>query len=426
MYFSLKDSKSKSSLIILRYHINKNEGRFVYSTGLKINPSDWNKADKMPNRTRGRTDLSIISRDLEKYSKLLDSTLLDLREKEIPITRQILKERFDGEFKEKTADYIYFTDWISDFVEIAHNIINRTTRRPYAKSKIKNYKKAGKRLQEFEKFRGKRIRLDGFTLKVYDEFIEYLYSLDYAVNTIGDFVKLIVPMLRKAAEDHKVCKDYELKEFAVLEEETIAVVLSEDEIQKIFDHDFSNSPMLENCRDIAIIGLWTGLRGGDFLNLPEINPESNFIEIQPSKTKETSRVKVVIPLHKHIKSILKQRGMPRMISDVKFNDYIKRVCKEVGIVEQVKGAIKVYNEDSKVWRKKAGLYPKYKLISSHTCRRSFATNLYKSNFPTLSIMQITGHRTEKNFLKYIKVTPTEHAQKLLDHWNSYYGEAKSD
>ncbi len=63
---------------------------------------------------------------------------------------------------------------------------------------------------------------------------------------------------------------------------------------------------------------------------------------------------------------------------------------------------------------------KWKLVSSHTARRSFATNLYKSNFPAISIMKITGHKTEKAFLKYIKVTPEEHAKLLAEHWNKIF------
>ena len=63
-------------------------------------------------------------------------------------------------------------------------------------------------------------------------------------------------------------------------------------------------------------------------------------------------------------------------------------------------------------------YKKYELVSSHTARRSFATNLYLSGFPTLSIMQITGHRTETAFMKYIKVTANQHASLLRKHWQT--------
>lgn len=108
--------------------------------------------------------------------------------------------------------------------------------------------------------------------------------------------------------------------------------------------------------------------------------------------------------------------MPTPINKLLFNKLIKEVCKAVGIDGPTEGA--VMNVRTK--RKEAGVFPKYMLVSSHTCRRSFATNLYLMNFPTLSIMKITGHTTESSFLSYIKVTPKEHAQKLLEHWEAYY------
>ncbi|MCD7940142.1 MAG: tyrosine-type recombinase/integrase, partial [Bacteroides intestinalis] len=70
---------------------------------------------------------------------------------------------------------------------------------------------------------------------------------------------------------------------------------------------------------------------------------------------------------------------------------------------------------------------KYELVTSHTARRSFATNLYLSGFPAISIMQITGHCTEKAFMAYIRVTPEQHAELLREHWiknNQYMKIAK--
>ena len=50
----------------------------------------------------------------------------------------------------------------------------------------------------------------------------------------------------------------------------------------------------------------------------------------------------------------------------------------------------------------------------HTGRRSFATNMYKRRFPTIAIMRLTGHTTESNFLKYIKVTAEENALMMAE------------
>ena len=59
---------------------------------------------------------------------------------------------------------------------------------------------------------------------------------------------------------------------------------------------------------------------------------------------------------------------------------------------------------------------KWELVSTHAARRSFATNLYHGGFPTLSIMKLTGHRTESSFMAYIKITDDSNAKALAAHW----------
>lgn len=56
------------------------------------------------------------------------------------------------------------------------------------------------------------------------------------------------------------------------------------------------------------------------------------------------------------------------------------------------------------------------MISSHKARRSIAINEYLNGTPSITIMSVTGHKTEKAFLKYIKVTSREHAEKMKFLW----------
>ena len=95
------------------------------------------------------------------------------------------------------------------------------------------------------------------------------------------------------------------------------------------------------------------------------------------------------------------------------------MCKLAGIDTQIKGhktaVITITRKDEfgasyelKTPRKAPGLYPKYELITSHTCRRSFASNWY-GKLPNSAIMAATGHSKEEDFLRYIKVTPSDHA-----------------
>lgn len=427
MYFYLKEPKSSSeTLIILQYYLREEKRIFKFSTQLKIHPEDWDFKNRVPLNKRGAGGVKLkhLNSNLNQYSSFLDELISYSNITGKKLNRELLRRKFEEKFKRKKTfnDFIYFTDFIDDFCDKAHLLINRFTKRNHTKDKIKHYRLAGNRIKDFENHINRRVRIDSFDLEMYDAFVLFCMEIKkYSVNGTGDIIKNVKVLLKKAKEfGFDIHRDIELPEFSVLREESFSVVLDEEEIEKIFLHDFSDNLRLSNCRDIAIIGLWTGLRVSDFLSLPNINPESKFIEVKPKKTANTSGIKVIIPIHPQIKKILTIRGMPKMISDVKFNLYIKEVCMEVGITNKVKGSLM----DLETNRKKVDFYPKYKLISSHACRRSFATNLYKMDFPTLSIMKITGHTTERSFLKYIKVTPSEHAEKLLKHWNQYYLDKK--
>ncbi len=112
---------------------------------------------------------------------------------------------------------------------------------------------------------------------------------------------------------------------------------------------------------------------------------------------------MTIPLHKKVKDILKNNNgnFPRPISDQKYNDYIKEVCKIAEINELVIGSKKLETkESSKKYRNKTKEFMKWELVSSHIGRRSFATNFY-GEIPTTYLRAITGHTTESSFLTYI-------------------------
>ncbi|HBE43099.1 MAG TPA: integrase, partial [Bacteroidales bacterium] len=44
-----------------------------------------------------------------------------------------------------------------------------------------------------------------------------------------------------------------------------------------------------------------------------------------------------------------------------------------------------------------------------------ATNMYRAGIKALNIMRITGHRSEKTFLRYIRQTNEEVAEELAQH-----------
>jgi integrase len=212
--------------------------------------------------------------------------------------------------------------------------------------------------------------------------------------------------------------DYKSKEFYKPTNKTYDIYLKEEEVEKIYNAKFKTD-YLDNARDWLIIGIRTGLRISDFLRLDKSAINDGFIELSTKKTQYA----VAIPLHHEVEAILQKRNgeFPRALSDAKFNKYIKEVGEIAGLTEIVEGSkmVEIPNPTkgsrSKIYRKQFSKYPKFELISSHTCRRTFATLLF-GKIDTLTIMKIIGHTTEKQLLDYIKITPKESAIKLQNYW----------
>lgn len=191
------------------------------------------------------------------------------------------------------------------------------------------------------------------------------------------------------------------------------VYLTLDEL-KIIENTEMPHEYLNNARDWLIISCYTGQRVGDFLRFEKsmINSRDNnlFIDFKQEKTQKLMSIPILSP----IKRILNKRDgqFPRKISDVKYNKYIKDVCRICKINDITIGQIcKV--DDLRQRRGILDSYPKYKLVTSHIGRRSFATNFY-GNIPTPLIMYMTGHVSESQFLVYINKTEIETADTVAN------------
>lgn len=181
----------------------------------------------------------------------------------------------------------------------------------------------------------------------------------------------------------------------------------------MFNFDLSKNKKLEQVRDLFVFGCFTGLRFTDYSTIKpnnivtvrdeETEKEELFIKMNTQKTNE----QVIIPSNPIILKIFEKyksspNRLPPTISNQKFNVYIKEACKEADMT--TKGVL-VDDPDKELWE----------CISSHTARRSFATNYYLQGFPTIDLMKITGHKTEKAFLTYIKVSKLDAAKRLSLH-----------
>lgn len=306
--------------------------------------------------------------------------------------------------------------------------VKKTKSKPRTAATITKYNTLKFKIEGFEKFTKTKYYVKDVNIEFRDSFFNYLVTQEkLSENTAGRYLSFVKTVCLDAkirgAEVNK-----ELEVVTGTSEEAYKIFLTFDEIYKIENKVFKRVA-LDNARDWLVIGCYIGQRVSDLLNLTSKNIiYKNGLHLIELTQKKTGK-KVVIPISEPVQDILdKRKGeFPSKISAAKFNEHIKEVAKQAGLTQKVEGA-KIDNlvseEEMKkgasaVHRKIVGKFPKWELVTSHICRRSFATNYYGEMITPL-IMNITGHSTEKQFLEYVGKKPLDHAQQIAEYFTSIY------
>ena len=59
------------------------------------------------------------------------------------------------------------------------------------------------------------------------------------------------------------------------------------------------------------------------------------------------------------------------------------------------------------------MMPRYNCVTTHTARRSGITNMYLTHkYTILQMMHVSGHKTQKTFMDYIKLSSDEIADEI--------------
>jgi integrase len=403
--------------ILLRF---KNGRKFdlTATTDLKVDPKKWSVAKQKVKLTADDTTKDEVNNKLIDLEKFIFDQFNSDTIKGVFVDKHWLRKKiadfFNRPIDETAIDQVFFLPFIETFIKNAPARIIKGKNKVIAKGTIVKYNTTLHKLKEYEERFKTKLKFTDLDLTFYDKFVNFL-SQEQKINlgTIGNYIGTIKTIARDAKlKGLPVHPHIEHPNFFVPKITSDSIYLNDTEIDRISNFDFKGVERLENTRDLFIIGLRTGLRISDFLRLEVANIENGYITIETQKTGQT----VTIPLHHQVKTILEKRGgFPRAISDQKFNEHVKELCQVAKFTEKVQGS----KMNKKTKRKEEGIFEKWELISSHICRRSFASNLY-GKLDNLTIMAITGHQTETQFLKYIKITSTEKANKLKEYWNKQH------
>lgn len=417
--FKLRNPKSDTDTAIFLV-VNINGKRLVYPTYKKINPAYWNQKGQVAKTTVKFTESPQFNLKIGNIKQRANKVLMDFEDSntfdaDINKLRESLDIEFERKEKVRSEKPTLFS-FIEKFIEQAKTRINEKTGKPLARSTISSSNQCLDSLKEFSKKTQKPIDFESIDLDFYYDFRTFLSEQGLAINTIGGRIKKLKWFLNAATEIGLNTKQaYKSKKFVATQVLTETIYLSEKELEEMYKLDLSKNERLERVRDLFLIGCWTGLRFSDFSTLSKSQIQDEFITVTTQKTGET----VVIPIYPVVKEIMRRykgktpNSLPRSLSNVKMNEYLKELGEMVESLSNLV-TLKTLYKGKEVIKE----YKRYQLLTTHTARRSFATNLYLDGVKPQIIMKITGHRTEAAFMRYIRVTAKESAESLLLHWKN--------
>jgi len=409
----LKGKKKYSNLLVRFWDSNRIDQ--TTSVGYKFKYNQWSNQKERLKITISELNVDEINHKLDQLeSHIVKKYNEDYNSKGV-IGKTWLKDSVNGFFNRANSDEehkVYFLNWVRSYVE---NVVPKQLHNgePLSSNTIQNYNTVLGKIEAFEKHLDKRYKHDEIDLDFHRDFIHHCKSkLKLSNNTIGAVIAKIKVFCKNIEFDGlPISPLYKHEKFYTPNNETHHIYLSNDEIHKILNHDFKNSEKLDNARDLFVIALRTGLRVSDIKTLTVENFLGDIINVTMKKTKRN----LSIPVHPDIKKVLKKRDgqLPRIISSQKFNKYIKVVVQECEINQKTHGTKK----DKETNRNKEGYYEKWELITSHTGRRSLATNMYLDRIEPEMAMKATGHSTVKQYLDYVKASYDDHIALISEKWN---------
>lgn len=383
---NLKDPRKEDTLVLL--YLRGGGNLVKLSTEVKVNPKNWDSNAKCIKKSApyARVDNERLLKwktaatEAIKVTACENGTLQDVKK------RVLIAMGKDGS-DSKELFLPYFLKWCT----------TTTTRRQATRYMLHTY-------NVFREFAEKDSpTFDDITNAYIEKFIEWMAKRNLGPNTRGNHIKRIKTAMREAL-DEGIHRNTEFTKFRKEKEQVENIYLTEEEIRRIEELPLCGA--WERARDLFVIGCHTAMRFSDCVRLKPEDIHDGIITQKQMKTNEV----VSIPCHPKVAEIIeKYHGAPDIPAQ-SLNSCIKEICREAGICERI--GIRRHGAAETTY------YEKWELVSSHTARRSAATNMYKAGIPTIAIMKITGHKSERVFMDYIKITNEENAQ-MLKHNNFF-------
>ena len=397
--FLYRSTKEKSNLILrLLYRYNGTDFVLGSKIRIEIEKNYWSKQHKKKSKdidiTNQQTEINNQLNKIENYVlRAFHSVNAETINKEWLQTQIDFYYNPPTENNEAPEELIKYVDFYIEYRK------NETT-----KSTLKKIYVVKQLLIRFEASRKQTIFIKDINDIFKNDFVNYCKKELYALGTIQRAFVWIKTFCKHAkfvgVKTHHQLDSLNIKR----PEKTEKIYLTFKDLTKI--ENISKNQLtdsLDNAKDWLIISCYSGQRISDFMRFTDEQIRKEDGEYLLEFTQKKTNKLTTIPLHPKVLKILQKRNgkFPYEISDQKYNDYIKEVCKIAELNQLIFGSKNTETEpNSKVFRKKSGTYKKWELVTSHIGRRSFATNFY-GKIPTTFLINMTNHSSEAMFLNYI-------------------------
>ena len=442
--FYLKDNKSSEPTPI-NYYVSINGKRLKKGIGYSIHPELWDIETQSPTESKelinewkkvyptlNRT-LKNINARIFNFKQEAESYLQTCINNRVPVDKQaLIKQLEDNLLKSKKTidkgpnqgkyqgnginfDLNYILDFTKHFVvDITNGTrtiqTGKNIKERYSEGTIKTYRNFYVTWDEFEKELGIRFKWSQINKQFYDDLNHYLNQKEYKKNTSGKIIKSFKVIAQSALDDN-IHQNTEFRKpyFKTLTAKVDNIYLTLDELAYLENYDQFINETWEKARDIFLLGCYTALRFSDLKRINKDHMQSTNTGFKLNIITQKTKEKVIIPLKPAAYSILeKYKFKPPKIEEQTVNRLIKEIAKNAGICSLIEQRETIGGQT------KIQTTPKFDLITTHTARRTGATQMYIAKIDPIQIMKITGHTTESNFMKYICITKEEAAELMAE------------
>lgn len=401
--FTVEKNNPSSGKIVLHITDSQNQ-KLCVATPLRINPEDWDTEKQRPENIYLKVH-KLLNQKLDRLRIGISEYLQEVEDKKAVLSAKTIHRRIN---KARAEDNYPKGSLLYAMHRYIHSRTHLITHATY-----KRYQVFLRLLERFEGYRGKRYSIEHINAEFVKDFLSFGKAEQYNQSTVTrtlHFVRTILNYLEKRGVRTFI---YELEIPKSKPKQNGFATLNDAELEQIGQTEVQQN--LHDAKDWLLISCYTGQRISDFMHFSTTQLLTVGQKLCIGFVQQKTQKYVLLPLHPVVVAILNKRNgqFPKRLSATAYNRQIKEVARLAGIRQ------KVTTGKRRGFRAKEETVPKWQAVTSHTGRRSFASNFY-GRIPTALLMEATGHSTEQMFRRYIGHADTARVSALAKYFEQSY------